>query len=169
MNTLVKYVVTDPCYILSNDTWDECCKIFDTYSNDEFMYQRFNETVSKALTEFSGFPAYACDTGFGDWTNEIYGCDVTKSDFCADSGMVCVCRLTPEIEKHFRKEYGPSFSGAAVFKMSEHIKVEFDVSDQHWTIVKIQDKVSSYEITSMDSNDFYYDNEEDDYEEEEDY
>ena len=162
MNTLVKYVVTDPCYLLSDETWDECCKVFDTYSNDEFMYQRFNETVSKALTEFSGFAAYACDTGFGDWTNEIYGCDVIKSDFVADSGMVCVCRLTDKVLNQIRKKYGKSedFSGMAVFKMSEHIKIEFDVSDQHWTIVKIQDKVSGYEITSMDSNDFYYDNEE---------
>lgn len=67
------------------------------------------------------------------------------------------------------EEYGPPFSGAAIFEMSEHIKVEFDVSDKHWTVVKLQDKISGYEITSMDSNDFYYDNEEDDYEEEEDY
>ncbi len=29
MNLLVKYVVTDPCYILDNKTWDECCKFLD--------------------------------------------------------------------------------------------------------------------------------------------
>ena len=61
MNTLVKYVVTDPCYILDNKTWDECCKFLDDSP------KAFNEAVSKALTDLTGFPAFACDTGFGDW------------------------------------------------------------------------------------------------------
>ena len=59
MNTLIKYVVTDPCYILSDDKWDECCKFLDDSP------KAFNEAVSKALTDLSGFPAFACDTGFG--------------------------------------------------------------------------------------------------------
>lgn len=67
MNTLIKYVVTDPCYILSDDKWDECCKFLDDSP------KAFNEAVSKALTDLSGFPAFACDTGFGDWSNKIYG------------------------------------------------------------------------------------------------
>lgn len=97
MDTLVKYVVTDPCYILDNKTWDKCCKFLDDSP------KAFNEAVSKALTDLSGFPAYACDTGFGDWNNKIYGSYIIHKEFCADSGMVCVCRLTSEIENHFAK------------------------------------------------------------------
>lgn len=58
MNLLVKYVVTDPCYILDNKTWDECCKFLDDSP------KTFNDAVSKALTDLTGFPAYVCDTGF---------------------------------------------------------------------------------------------------------
>lgn len=163
MNELVKYVVTDPCYLLPEDIWDECCKVFDTYNNDEFMYQRFNEVVSKALTEFSGFPAYAWDTSIGDWSNEIYGSNIIKHDFFADAGMICVCRLYGKILYQLRKKYGNDnkFSGMAVFEMSEHIKVDFDISDKHWTVVNIKDKISGYEISLMNSNDFYYDCERD--------
>ena len=54
MNTLTKYVVTDPCYILNDDGWDECCKFLDNSP------KAFNEAVSKALTDLTGFSAYAC-------------------------------------------------------------------------------------------------------------
>lgn len=99
MNTLTKYVVTDPCYILNDDGWDECCKFLDNSP------KAFNEAVSKALTDLTGFSAYACDTGFGDWSNKIYGSYIIHKEFCADSGMVCFCRLTSEIEKHFEEDY----------------------------------------------------------------
>lgn len=104
MNTLIKYVVTDPCYILNNDTWDECCKFLDDSP------KAFNDAVSKALTDLTSFPAVACDTGFGDWSNKIYGSYIIHKEFCADSGMVCVCRLTAEIEKHFEEEYSDIYS-----------------------------------------------------------
>lgn len=80
MSLLVKYVITDPCYILNNDTWDECCKFLDDSP------KAFNEAVSKALTDLTGFPAYVCDTGFGDWNNKIYGSYIIHKEFCADSG-----------------------------------------------------------------------------------
>ena len=155
MNTLVKYVVTDPCYILNNDTWDECCKFLDDSP------KAFNEAVSKALTDLTGFPAYVCDTGFGDWN---------------DSGMVCVCRLTSEIENHFAKEYSDIYSrSAAVFEGSEDINVDFDISDPSWTVVKIHDNQTGNFIETMSADDFYaeledFDDEDDNYfDEEEDY
>ncbi len=133
------------------------------------MYDRFDEAVTKALTEFSGYPAYACGTGFGDWSNKIYGPGVIKGDFGADSGMVCVCRLTHKILDSLYKEYGEkrALSCIAMFEMSEHITVKFDVSDKNWTRVFIQDKISGNEIASMDSNDFYYDSDDEYFEDEE--
>lgn len=107
---------------------DKCCEVFDKYKDDEFMYQRFDEAVSKALVEYTGYPAFACGTGFGDWSNQLSGIGVIKSDFFADAGMVCVCRLTSKMLKHWKEEYGTQdFSGIAIFEASKDISVEFDV------------------------------------------
>lgn len=158
---LVKYIVTDPCYILDDDTWKECCKVFYIYKNDEFIYQRFDEAVSKALTNLTGHQSYACDTGFGDWCNKIYGLSVIKHDFCADAGMVCVCRLNHKVLDNLYKNNGEenALSGAAIFEMSEDIDIEFDVSNKDWTVVKIKDKQTGNIIKSMDYEDNFYDNE----------
>ena len=161
MSNTIKYVVTDPCYILDNDVWSKCCEVFDKYKDDEF-----NEAVSKALVEYTGYPAFACGTGFGDWSNQLSGINVIKSDFFADAGMVCVCRLTSKMLQYWKEEYGTqALSGAAIFEASQDISVEFDVSDKNWTIVNIKDNQTKAVISSMDS-DFY---DEDDYFEEEDY
>ena len=116
MGISIKYVVTDPCYILDNDVWSKCCEVFDKYKDDEFMYQRFDEAVSKVLIEYTGYPAFACGTGFGDWSNQLSGIGVIKSEFFADAGMVCVCRLTSKMLQHWKEEYGTQdFSGIAIF------------------------------------------------------
>ena len=81
--------------------------------------------------------------------------------------MVCVCRLTSKMLKHWKEEYGmQEFSGIAIFEASQDISVEFDVSDKNWTVVNIKDNQTKAVISSMDS-DFY--EEDDDYFEEEDY
>lgn len=165
MNTLIKYVVTDPCYILDNKTWDECCKFLDDSP------KTFNEAVAKALAELTGFSAYACDTGFGDWSNKIYGSYIVHKEFCADSGMVCVCRLTDEIKKHFAKEYSDIYSRCvAVFEGSDEIDVDFDISEPSWTVVKICDSKTGNFIETMNADDFYAESEDfdDDYSDDED-
>ena len=147
---------------IKGDVWSKCCEVFDKYKDDEFMYQRFDEAVSKALVEYTGYPAFACGTGFGDWKNKLSGIGVIKSDFFADAGMVCVCRLTPKMLKLWKEKYGTqAFSGMAIFEASKDISVEFDVSDKNWTIVNIKDNKTQAIISSMDS-DFY--EEEEDYE-----
>lgn len=167
MKTPYKYIVTDPCYILSDEKWAECCKVYDTEEENEATYQRFNDAVAQALTELTGSPAYACDTGFGDWNNEISGITVIHEKFCADSGMVCVCRLTKGIEEHLAKKYTNFYSySGAIFEGSDNIEVTFDVSDKSWTVVKIDDCENRIHIESS-SNDDYDD--EDDYEAEEEY
>lgn len=74
--------------------------------------------------------------------------------------MVCVCRLTPEIEKHFAKEYSDIYSHcAAVFEGSEDISVDFDISEPSWTVVKIYDNKTGNFIETMNADDFYAENE----------
>ncbi len=147
-NSLVKYIVTDPCYLLPRNTWDKCCEVFK--NDDEFMYDRFDEEVSKALSEFTEFPAYACGTGYGDWSNSIWGDGVIKQDFVADAGMVSVCRLTDKVLQHLKEKYGEAniYSGLAIFEMSENIRVDFDVSNSNWTVVKIKDLQTGETIQS---------------------
>ena len=104
-----KYVITDPCYIIPSTEWDKCCKIFDSAEykaaeeSRDYKLQRelFDNEITKTLQQFSGdINAKASSTGYGDWTNEIWGKNVIKSDFFADSGMCCVCELTDTIQKH---------------------------------------------------------------------
>lgn len=160
-----QYIITDPCYLLPNDVWSNCCEVFNQYSSNE-MYERFNEKVAEALTKLTGYPAYACDTGFDDWTNEIYGTGIIKRDFFADAGMACVCRYTDKIKQHLETKYPTNpFAGAAIFEMSEDISVDFDVSNKNWTVIHIQDNLTGDDIYSVDEdNEDYY--EEDDFENE---
>ena len=112
------------------------------------------------MTELTGFPAFACDTGFGDWSNKIYGSYIVHKEFCADSGMVCVCRLTDEIKTTFAKEYSDIYSRcAAVFEGSDEIDVDFDISEPSWTVVKIYDHKTGNFIETMSPDDFYAENE----------
>ena len=141
---MVKYVVTDPCYLLNDELWSKCCKHVRDWA-------KFNELVEKCLYMRTGYPAYVCETGFGDWTNRLYGENVTQPEFFADSGMVCVCRLTPHLEEHLQNTYQTDcFIGAAVFEASENIEVKFNRDDIQWTVVEIKDKETGNFIKSMD-------------------
>lgn len=155
-----KFVVTDPCYILPDEVWDKCCKVFDEYDNDEFMYQRFDEAVTKALTEFTGTKAYACGTGYGDWHNQLEGDGhILHDEFCADAGMVCVCEMTENVEKAL-KDCGDW--AYAVFECEELENVILDLENPNWTRVFIETTEGHYFYTlKMEEND------DDDYEDEE--
>lgn len=148
-----KYIITDPCYIIPSTDWDKCCKIFDSAEykaaeeSRDYKLQRelFDNEINKTLQEFSGdINAKATSTGYGDWTNSIWGKNVLKHDFFADSGMVCVCELTDNI----RKVIDSRFIGMAVFETDKDIEIEFDWSDSDWTVVRIIDKDTGREIVS---------------------
>jgi len=167
--TMKKYIITDPCYILPNDTWDKCCEIFNSAAfkkaveDRDFGKQRelFDTEVTSALRKYSGdYKACASSTGFGDWTNAIWGKRVLKHDFFADAGMVCVCELTDTIQKHIDKESTSDnkFNGMAVFETDADITIDFDTSDKEWTVVKVYDKATGQIIiASQDPNDEYDD------------
>ena len=155
---MVKYVVTDPCYILSDAQWDECCK----YLGDDLA--EFAKAVSRALTEHTGYPAYAHDTGCGDWSNRIYGPNIIRSDFCADSGMVSVCRLTPEVEADLKDNPSQPFEGAAIFEASEDIEVRFSWTSEPstaLTLVEITDNQTGLVTRTMDWKQYEEENSDD--------
>lgn len=154
------FCVTDPCYILPDDVWDKCCKVFDEYKDDEFMYQRFDEAVTKALTEFVGSKSYACGTGYGDWSNKLQGDGkVINSRFCADAGMVCVCELNTKVHNALKNNDLDSTSHCvAVFEAEDIRNVTFDLTDKFWTVVYIETTDGHCFCTSENNNcDEYFD------------
>lgn len=160
------FCVTDPCYILPDDIWAKCCKVFDEYKDDEFMYQRFDEAVTKALTEFVGSKSYACGTGYGDWSNKLQGDGkVVNSEFCADAGMVCVCELNTKVHNALKNNDLDSTNRCvAVFEAEDVRNVIFDLTDKNWTVVYIETTdghcfCSQEAICEEDDDDDYYDDE----------
>lgn len=127
--------ITDPCYILPGDTWSE---VVNKYNSDSDIFK----ALEKELEKISGAKAYVSSTGLGDWINEIYSEDPSKiinRRFCADSGLVCVCEVNEVSEEHL-KQYTTTDHMCAKVEVSDNYTVEFDQSDQFWTVVIIKDE-----------------------------
>lgn len=122
---MTKYVITDPCYITSEEVWDECLKDFPNFSKQ----------IAEHLTQVTGEPAYACETGFGDWSNALYNKSCVGY-FGADSGMVSVCKVTDEIEDRLSGIFGDCY---CIFEAKGPLDVVFNTSDKSWTVVHIKD------------------------------
>lgn len=129
---MTKYIVTDPCYILPSDIWTECCQ----KSGD------FNAVVTKALQEFTGDEkARAVGTGCGDWSNRVYSISVrkvAKSDFTADSGMVCFCKYNGVVAKALKDNHIKE-GCFAVLELEGKITFTFDVGINRATELFIWD------------------------------
>lgn len=127
--------ITDPCYILPGDTWSE---VVNKYNSDSDIFK----ALEKELEKISGAKAYVSSTGLGDWINEIYSEDPSKiinRRFCADSGLVCVCEVN-EVSEECLKQYTTTAHMCAKVEVSDNYTVEFDQSDQFWTVVIIKDE-----------------------------
>lgn len=127
--------ITDPCYILPGDIWSE---VVNKYNSDSDIFK----ALEKELEKISGAKAYVSSTGLGDWINEIYSEDPSKiinPKFCADSGLVCVCEVN-EVSEECLKQYTTTDHMCAKVEVSDNYTVEFDQSDQFWTVVIIKDE-----------------------------
>lgn len=132
-----KYVITDPCYILPEDIWDECCKKCEARGQENWS-ENFDGIVQEALRDFTQGQAFASSTGYGDWSNTIWGPNVDGTgSFCADSGMVCVCELIGKVADALGNSFDTGC--AASFEAEGPIKVDFDTSESDWTVVNIED------------------------------
>ena len=136
---MTRYIITDPCYLLDDDVWQKCCKAAERpdHSWDDEL---FATKVANELTKMTGQKAWASETGFGDWSNTMCGNNVKiiQSYFVADSGMVSVCVLTPEIEAHGFDYFG------AIIECEGDVTVNFDKEDSNWTVVYIKDAVDCF-------------------------
>lgn len=119
----MKYVVTDPAYIAHDDEW---CEWVDSH----FIHRK----IESKLYALSNHKAWCCDTGYGDWTNYLQGENVKRTQFCADTGLVCVCALTDEIEHRIQRV--PDYC-VAIFEAPDDIHVEMSRKDPRWTMVRV--------------------------------
>ena len=130
-------IITDPCYILNNEDWDELC---EKYLGEESEEGDFEFNVAKKLQEISGDEkAVVGQTGFGDWENEIDG-----QTFFADSGMVCVVEETDKLKKYMAEPL--PFGGAARLKVPETAFYELSFLNSRWTKVIIWEEDFSKKI-----------------------
>lgn len=167
--TKVKYIVTDPCYILNAEQWGECCGLMPFQSN--VGWEKFYDRINKFLHKITGHKAWSSDTGFGDWSNSIdIGEDIERGGFTADAGCVCVCRM-PEPGKSEKLDeiLENSPHCVAIFYASEEIEVTFSGKDRRWTVVHIEDKITGNKWETMRDDDgwdeeFYDDDVEDSFE-----
>lgn len=81
-------IITDPCYLLSDDQWDE-------YLNKEMT----GVTLVEYFKSLGFTKVVGGDTGVGDWCNEIKDSkEVILGQFTADAGML-VAVASKELEK----------------------------------------------------------------------
>ena len=123
---MTKYVITDPCYIVDEKTWDKCLKDFPN----------FPKLIAEHLTKLTKEKAYASDTGFGDWSNGLISKDGYLGSFGADSGMVSVCKYTKKVAERLSGIFAGCY---CVFEADGPLDVVFDTSDKQWTVVYIED------------------------------
>ena len=154
-----QFVVTDPCYILPSEVWSKCLASCDEFKNDSAWAEMFRVAVEKALKEYTQGQAFVCDTGYGDWSNEIVAGPVLARSFGADSGMVCVCEYVGKVFKALGEGRSVDRGLAALFEAEGPITVDFDTSYSSWTVVYIED-ASGTQWNTLLPEDYVYDDEE---------
>lgn len=136
--TKTTYIITDPCYIIEDSVWDNICS---QCTSEDFYNGKFNKLVADHLTKITGQQAYASETGFGDWSNQLFASipELLKNtgNFCADSGMVCVAKYDAAL----LTKYAPSTISniSAIFEVEGELKVNIDTSNNDWTQITMSD------------------------------
>ena len=142
----MKYLVTDPCYLLGLDPqnedriWNLC--INDMYDSDHSCKydDRTDYTgVQKILSEELRINVLrVSDTGYGDWVNSISSTSehikIIKNKFFADAGLMCVVEINEKLENFLKDN-----SIGAIFESDEPIAVDVDCTDENWYVLKITD------------------------------
>lgn len=155
---LVKRVITDPCYIIDSERWsaliDQACQEVNPDEDSGAWSNKLSSLIEEELKEITGADAFACDTGFGDWSNAIVGPNIIQSEFCADAGMVCVCNYTDKVQKALADCGDHAY---AIIEAKGKLIVDFDVTDANWTVVNIEDdddnRWSTFHANKCDDDD----------------
>lgn len=132
------YIVTDPCYIIHDPkVWSQC--INDMFKDD--LKGKDTSPVTRALEDITKSECWSENTGYGDWANRMTGDCVLEEneEFCADSGMVCVCRYTDEVKNILERNETPSYCYALLEMDPETVRATMDRTNTRWTVVTVED------------------------------
>ena len=160
-----QYVITDPCYILDDEEWNDVCEQID----DMYM---FENAIAKKLTALTNEPAEVAETKVGDWCNELNqnymkmdDCDLIQSEFCADAGMVCACLLNDRVRNRLKDS---NLNSYAIIEVDSKSDVKF-IMDKSGSTTVVRIEVDGCEVfTSKDENDYDDDDWTDDFDFEDD-
>ena len=139
----VEYVVTDPCWLLSLQEWDDCLDydlpdevkktltwIDDTCSPELDEYDR--QHLEEALKQKTGYKAWVHRNYAGDVPNKIKvtsncgNVKIIKNDFSCDSGFWCICRKTDEVDRIL--DSAGAFFLTAVFQSGQALKTKLSLT-----------------------------------------
>ena len=147
-----KYIVTDPCYLISAKEWSRVYTSAEVFCRKEGTlnnFRRFREIheseVANRLEFETGAKAFVSSTGCGDWENTLLSIDGEKKScvghLMADSSLVCVAKVSKELENTATYLCGREL--AATFEAEGEITVKMDTSDPSWTVVSIKDEAGN--------------------------
>ena len=157
-NTTKKYVITDPCYILTNEEWKDACQYVDDWD-------KFENEIALKLTNLTGESAEVADTKVGDWSNELKknfrdmdDCKLVQPYFAADSGMVCGCLYNDEVAKRLKDGNSDCY---AIIEVDSNSQVDIIMDkDSEATIVRVEVdhcEVFTSRDESEDEDDYFND------------
>ena len=154
-----KYLVIDPCYMCQNDeVWQNVCYAIFDESNESYDYSK----GAKVLSEYLGTEVVMESTGYGDWSNHIWGPNVLENEFYADAGMVAVVKLTDRVLEEIHKDY--TYIPGAIFETEADLDlkscVEFNTDNPNWTVVRIRTPEGLIESDDSDEDDDEWDEDE---------
>ena len=135
-----KIVITDPCYILTDETRELLRE--KVYNGD---HEGWMERLNKVLSENTPIKLNM-RTGYGDWTNKVLTWGVAdpnvptqivlNPDFCADGGEVCAIALS-DLEKYNPDSIALSNTRtAAVIDCFDDLDVHF-IPDNEWSKIVV--------------------------------
>ena len=129
-----KLLVTDPCYLISDDDWSNVCSMcFNKELEENKALNKFNEMITELLKLNSGDDKAIADrTGFGDWVNSIDG-----KMFYADSGMVCVVEDTEKLRNYLLDKGIDLPTGVAHLEVEDDAHCNINTDDPTWSVVEI--------------------------------
>lgn len=147
---MTKYVITDPCYIIPEITWDKACK--EIFNDSPDQYENFNKRITKELNDLAGTTnAVASETGYGDWENCMHCSNDNKiiaTDFYADSGMVCVVEYNDAIQKALTDNNNDKLierGGCALIETEGNVEIEINHDDPNWAVIHIEDDNDAFQ------------------------
>lgn len=129
-----KILVTDPCYLISDDDWSNICNMcFNRELEEDKALNKFNEMITELLKLNSGDKKAIADrTGFGDWVNSIDG-----KMFYADSGMVCVVEDTEKLRNYLLDKGMDLPTGVAHLEVEDDAEYSINTKNPRWSVVEI--------------------------------